>query len=342
MKAIKQSLFVLLLMPLATTLTAQDFPFSFSVLQEDYADLPDPVSLDGGVTWDDPTVPFPIGFTFDLFGYRMDTLFLSGILLGGNLTNFPDELAVGTVFGNFEDLIDRGYELNMNLSDLGYQLTGTAGNRILKIEWKNVGFYEEVAEDGTADNFINFQIWLYEGSNDLEFRFGPNDVPDPELVYLLSTGPLLGFVEFFDDELEIYNNFWYLFGDPAAPQIGLLADASEPPPNGALTGTPADGTVYRFSPVTTSARDLPISQTKLEIWPNPTSGQINFTLPEADDPSESFQVNVTDMHGKLVLEKTISAGDTPGLQVGQLTAGTYVLRLQKNGHTFALEKFVKN
>ena len=41
------------------------------------------------------------------------------------------------------------------------------GRRVLKIEWKNAGIYEEYYDDKVSNDYINFQLWLYEGTNDI-------------------------------------------------------------------------------------------------------------------------------------------------------------------------------
>ena len=81
------------------------------------------------------------------------------------------------------DIADRGYNTPISESDVFYKLTGEPGSRIFKLEWKNVGFYREIAEQGTANNYTNFQLWIYEGSSDIEVRFGPNYTPDFDYIH---------------------------------------------------------------------------------------------------------------------------------------------------------------
>jgi hypothetical protein len=49
--------------------------------------------------------------------------------------------------------------------------TGVAPNRICKIQYKNIGFYNAGAQAGNG----RFQIWLYETSNRIEIRYGTFD-----------------------------------------------------------------------------------------------------------------------------------------------------------------------
>ncbi|MEZ4800124.1 MAG: hypothetical protein R2809_10190 [Flavobacteriales bacterium] len=57
------------------------------------------------------------------------------------------------------------------VSEINYQVDGEEGSRIVKVEWKNVGFYDEFAANGTFNNITNFQLWIYETDNSFDFRF---------------------------------------------------------------------------------------------------------------------------------------------------------------------------
>jgi hypothetical protein len=81
------------------------------------------------------------------------------------------------------DLIDRGELTGISQSPISYKMEGNAGSRILKIEWKNAGFVGEIGELGTLNDYVNFQVWLFEGSNDVEMHYGPNMVLNPAISY---------------------------------------------------------------------------------------------------------------------------------------------------------------
>ena len=51
-------------------------------------------------------------------------------------------------------------------SSVSYLLTGTAPNRILKVQYKNLKWYY------STTNLINFQIWLSEGTNTIKYVYG--------------------------------------------------------------------------------------------------------------------------------------------------------------------------
>jgi hypothetical protein len=80
------------------------------------------------------------------------------------------------------------------------------GLQILKIEFKNVGFY-----NGSYSDVANFQVWLY-SNNAIEFRYGNNQVSSPSSTFDKFSGPIIGVFNKSDNGLEGFqilgsNNF---------------------------------------------------------------------------------------------------------------------------------------
>lgn len=115
---------------------------------------------------------------------------------------------------------------------ISYALDGTTPNRIFKIEFRNVGF--SLDKPGLKDS-TNVQCWLYETSNIIEFRYGPNKVKTSSFK---DGGPYVGMFN--------ANNFKYILveGDPINPTINTTDAANSKP----LTGMPLNGTTYKFTP----------------------------------------------------------------------------------------------
>lgn len=57
-------------------------------------------------------------------------------------------------------------------TEISYKTTGLAGNRILKVQFKDLGFLN----DADPNYYTNFQIWFYEGEDRLEFHYGPRNI----------------------------------------------------------------------------------------------------------------------------------------------------------------------
>ncbi len=219
------------------------FTYTLTTIAEPYANLTGAVSINNGDIWDDPIYIVPIGFPFELNGHTISSLEFYGV--GAFLsapTSDPD--IVTAVFPFEMDMIDRGEILGESQSPLSYKLEGTVGSRIFKLEWNNAGSYSEFFE-GTQNMYINLQLWLYEGSNTIEFRFGDSFVDDPDLFYA-GEGTFMGLTDF-DENAEVLSNAHFFSGLIDMPVLSA-ADVT-------IEGTPASGTVYRLS------IDLPIELT---------------------------------------------------------------------------------
>lgn len=302
----------------ATCLASQDYHFSYS--NGTYTDLVDPFSLNNGEVWDDPQFTIPIGFTFTYFGQEITTLYIEDFFYGGILTSSNAEVGVAPLIIAYgPDLIDRGYMAGSSESEVSYQLSGQAGERILKVEWKNAGFYDDVDAHGVSTDFVNIQLWLYEGSNDIEIHFGPNSISFPNISFIGESGPSVGLVPGFD-----FDNF--IFTDGA---VYLVGDASDPDyvttPNSEelfLTGTPPDGMIYKFSTELPS-RTQEAPETVSGIYPNPVQDVLHIDWP--GHFAGKKQARIYDQMGRVVYAGVLTADR---LSVAFLSPGLYALRVE--------------
>ena len=168
------------------------FTYTLSTFTQPYSDLTGATSVNNGEIWDDPDYLIPVSFPFVLLGSDVSLLEFYGA--GATLRSTTEDPFVDAYVFPFEvDLIDRGeLEGDESLSPISYKVEGSAGNHILKVEWKNAGSYNELDENGTLDMFVNFQLWLFEGSNKIEFHIGPSLINDPDAFYFGETGPAGG------------------------------------------------------------------------------------------------------------------------------------------------------
>ncbi len=220
------------------------FLYTLTTLDEPYNDLTGATSINGGELWDDPEYVVPIGFAFEINGNAVTALQFvgSGSFLAAP-TSDPDILTGVLPFEM--DLIDRGDIDGTSVSPLSYKVEGSPGSRICKIEWKNAGSFEELNTENTLDMFINFQLWLYEGINRIEFHFGSNNINNPDLFYG-GFGIYMGTTDIDPNTDEIYNPHFFA-GSIDAPFLSAAVET--------IDGTPAPGTVYRLS------LDLPVEVT---------------------------------------------------------------------------------
>ena len=211
--------------------------YNFTTTTAPYAELTGANSINNGEIWDEPVYSFPVEFPFELNGHAVSTFQFNGH--GSRMASATSENNVITEIFPFESyLIDRGTIGGVSLSPISYTVEGTPGSQIEKIEFNNAGSEFELELFGTLDMFVNFQCWLYEGSNTIEFHFGPSSVSSHIVFYGGLGGPQSGLADY-DESDHTYMNGHFLFGPTADPF------QSENPEY--LVGEPAAGTVYRFT-----------------------------------------------------------------------------------------------
>jgi hypothetical protein len=281
-----------------TGLFSQEYQFELGT--STYTDLENPNELiPPGDFWDGQEWTVPIGFDFHFFGAVYDsTLFWEGTFFFQDPEIFLD--AFGAVF------IDRVlYTMDPNnRSRVGYRTDGPIGNRIFKFEVKNAGFFS-----GDADDFANYQLWLYEATSVLEVHFGPSAV-NPE-VYQDDgwNGPFIGIANF-----QI-NEFLYLDQDPLAPFEYTVDENTD-----GLDGTPPNGTVYRFIP-NTSSTQIPEKE-EVRLWVS-DSQLIGKKL-----DSKAFPVwSMTDVTGRSIFQERPTSQLATGVLLPDLIPGVYWVTL---------------
>lgn len=311
--------------------------YTFSITNATYNSLNDSTSLNGTATWDDPLFAIPVGFDFEYFGEVLNTLYLSDIGLGGLLTDTPNDFGVISILQLYgADIIDRGFNFNVgesptgSLSSISYKLEGSVGNRILKIEWNNVGFFEDVSINGSSNsNATNFQLWVFEIDNSFEIHFGPNSITDLNLAFEGASGTNITLVEELDTDNETLgvNGAYVLLGSPVNPTFSNVNTLIEIE-NSALNGVIPNGTVYRFTPVPLNVDGFEISN--VTLFPNPASKIVNIT-----GLKQKEVYSIYDFTGRLIKKSTVDVDET--ITIENLTNGLYLIQF-KNGETL---KFIK-
>jgi hypothetical protein len=297
--------------------------YSFSVTTGTYRDLIGATSINNNEIWDDPEYVIPIEFNFDLYDITIDSLALGG--LGAILYSEIDlNNETGYVIVPFAaDLIDRGDISGTSQSPISSKLDGTPGSRILKIEWKNAGFYAELDRFGTLNDFINIQLWLYEGSNDIEFHYGSHKITNPYINYEGETGAIIGLSDY-----ELYNAY-LLSGDPNNPVVENDVVF--------LNGTPADGTIYRFSRNSSSIQSNASREHSIKIYPNPFETE---TVIQTDILLHDGNLTLYNSLGQIVKQISNISGHQVTLQRDNLTSGLYFIQLTERNQIIGSGKLM--
>ena len=321
---LNSTLFTLLLGIFAFQLSAQTYTFELD--NATYADLEGATQLTSDV-WDDPTIEIPLGFDFQLYDQTTNRFFINGTIgLGAVLS--PEAGANANtplLLGNGADLIDRGYDLDTDEgtpeSPISFVVEGAAGSRIAKLEYQNAGMYEDLDADGVSTDFTNFQVWLYEGSNLIEVRFGESSVADPTNFFELSKLPFIGVASTYNvstDEIE--GESLLLSNDPTDPFLVNVAVAPDSIP--LLAAYPPSGTVYRFVNTLTSTQEI-LPAGSFSISPNPASDVIQLRY--APSAGRVEEVALQGIDGTVLQRHTAAI---PQLSVAELPAGLYFLRVR--------------
>jgi len=320
---------------LLTTILLQAQIYEVSVDQGTYQTLEGATSVTNNMEWDDPDYTIPIGFDFVLYGNTFDSLYSND----NDITLFDENFDVNDslysiIIPMFADIIDLGYESGESLSSIAYSTEGEAGNQICKIEWRNAGFYEEF-DSSTENSFINVQLWLYEGTNEIEIHFGESEIADPFNIFE-NPGPLVGIVGRFDDGLETFDEFLALEGDPASPSAvyhdstgyDLYYETS-------LDSMPSSGTIYSFNLINVSTDEIHRLSKQFSVQPNPAINSI--TLNSQMDKSKIRSISIYNNNGAFM--KTIQA-DYDNINIEFLAPGMYNIQIQTD-EGLATKRFVK-
>jgi len=316
----KKSLILMAIIFVNLQINAQQI-YSFSYFTDAYTDLSGSTVLNDS-TWDDPGYVIPVGFSFPFFdstytnivvnptGYGSWLTPTNYIPLNGNVPQ-PIILPIST------DLIDRGYntttwsEDGNTLSPISYLTEGTSGNRILKIEYKNAGFYDDLDNTSASNDSINFQVWLYE-TGDVEYRYG-------------SRGGITNYLT----EVGIYP--FYNYSNEVPTDVGMEVDGSMNSPIANMgTSYPSlnldvnNGMVYRFSYGFVNVESN-ILDGEISIFPNPVSSELRINY---NNNVTINSISISNVNGKVV--KQIINQQVNTIDVSDLESGVYFINFKTN------------
>ena len=301
---------------------AQTLPYFLTVDQAAYTPLENAISVNNGQVWDDLDIQTPLGFNFQLWGQTTSTLFWYGELTAFNIAGLPGVNVTPALIAFGADLIDRGNESGLSQSPISYKTEGQPGSRIFKMEWKNAGFFEDPS--GTA--FTNLQVWLYEGSNDIELHFGPTQLNDQDVFSDLS-GPMIGFIDqFFVANGGLFQNLYYLTGSVDQPTFQSITLASVDTLQQTLNGAPDSGLVYRFSTVV-DVEDPAQAAYNVQVFPTLVQDVLTIDISNQSGLSEKqAQFTVMDLTGRVLRNGSVTAERTQ-VNLSELPSGMYVVHI---------------
>jgi hypothetical protein len=318
MKHISTTLLGFLLLILITTgAWGQGGGYTFSHESRPYMPLQSPeiaVGLLDTAAWISGDLPFT--FRFCGVDYRHIECTNNGTIFFVDTINGEYR----PLFALYNDYSGRSLHDSLSFpSRLSLKSEGDSGNRIVTVEWRNLGFRNDTKT--AATDSISFQARLFEGSNQIEVHIGPAGA-DPasfSAIALDSTrspGGLfcgIGGADPYWIELEGAGN---------DPHVSSKVDAFA-----FLVSIPTEGTVYRFTPGTSNSgvEDHPVaSKGNISLHPNPVTDRLTV-ISEYD----IFRVEVVSTLGETMIECLPSGNSRDGytISVASLPAGYYLMRL---------------
>lgn len=317
-------LLIPILLVLAISSQSQVLNYNFSTFTSEYSDLTNPTVV-STETWDDPELLVPIGFNFLFEGISYTELFI-GYGYGGIVIFQNGSDMANVIIAHSADIIDVGYNEGSVLSPISYQLSGTPGSQICKVEWKNCGFYNQV-NDGVFPDRVSFQLWIYEGSNDFEVRYGQNSVKDFTVYDGWLTHGLLQNISLTSNNIGFGH---ILSGSTNAPTIISSGDENTLL-SATLDATPENGRVYRFASTVVSLPEFTFDS-KLKVYPSVTDGLVTVST-QVNVP---LTIEVRSLSGQLLMQETVK--QSTQLDLSGLSAGCYFIRSVESNQTMKVIK----
>lgn len=314
---------------LSTTNASAQFNYSLTTLTDVYTPLTAATSVTNGVVWDsDSSFAIPVGFSTNVNGIATDTLhLLSGAYVVPQITAVQSGWVVtGT------SLADRGLADGIAKSDIRYNTTGTAGNRIFKLEVFNAGFEEEYFNYGDLKDSISYQLWVYETSNVVEFRYGSSNVTYFNDYF--GNKMIAGLMKDLDTLSGNFQKFYLLDGTSASPTIDSFT--SNPGTKG-LADVPAEGRVFRFTPAggTTGIKHVAAGTNAL-LYPTVAAASFNIEY----NSRKSATYTILNSAGQIMTKAPVKTGKT-AVDVSSYAAGLYTIVVLDADNNQETHKIIK-
>lgn len=281
-------------------------------------------SLENGSTFeicdDEVLTDVAIGFDFPIFEYTINELQLHQTFLLKEFQVAGNDVGV-QIFPFGASYGCQGFTSEGGL----YHVSGTPGNRVFTVEWKNIGFIN----DTVGDQFMNYQAKFFEFDGAIEFHFGENHITQNDIYFTDEPGGFVGIIKYDPFVLNIFPGSICLIGDPSSP---LLSDYDHDIEEVTLQGFPANGTVYRFARTGIGMNE--VSTDFRSVYPNPVAHSLQIELINTIDETHLL---LCDVYGNIV--KTYSTNSTQTtIDVSDLSSGVYFLKNGMNGKEVKLIK----
>lgn len=247
MRELRRMMLGVLFLGVGATLGAQNFNYTVSTDSVVWNELNAQTILNSNNSAWNFSYRIPIGFTFNYLGKSFDSLTIE---TNGYIVFDYDRNYALTAFSGVGDHVDTAG----NHAVIGYELSGSTGNHILKVQ------YLKCSPDAGGDEIQSWQIWLKENGN-VEVRVGPgtlrsnsmativfdevNQTTDTMIVSQLDSTQNYR-VGLLNMNMNTEDRGLFVSGNPASPQTAPVS--ANNPETPVLIFIPATGYRYTFTP----------------------------------------------------------------------------------------------
>jgi Secretion system C-terminal sorting domain len=329
----KRPLLVLFAIILIAGKAEAQMPYAFTAYHQTYVPLTSGAVMNPGYVWNsNDYYTFPIGFPFQIDTMLCTNMFLSG---GGSVVSDTANVPVSGFVLTDASLDDRAYTLGTTpLSPIRWVLSGTAPNRILKVETVNAGFDQQLIDSGFMKDSVNLQVWYYEDSDIVELRYGPSHITGTG--YFLLANTIAGYIK--DIDTNGNGTFYALGGVPTNPVVQTVPLAGGNPTGlmVPLSGFPASGQVYRFARIDRTGVPSVFTSDNIKVYPTSAQSELNVSY----KGSETLNFEVMSVNGSKMNIEGKAVNGTTTININELPSGIYLLRLSSATDS-KVYKFVK-
>lgn len=257
----------------------------------------------------------PIGFQFRFAGRSWTRLHIHSdgqILFGDDPEQF-DTLKAIIPFGT--DLYGDYFNHTPAIS---YESGGCAGAVVMKIQFKECSL-----KGGGPNDFISFQVWLYESSGTIEFHYGNGMASSSPACFGGNSGPRSGIrISVPENNDVIYSLLLTSFA--------FGPDTSMSPLPSYLEGIPEENMVYIFEPLnTTGILADAIHPDGITIFYD--QGMQRIQLTSVPGVNGNFRFQLSDVSGRVFMARddvnNLNGNHEYSIPVQMLPPGSYYLNV---------------
>lgn len=245
MKKIKRHNYLLLIL-LVSNLSAfsQNFHYSLTKDSSTYSELNNPKILSASENSQNKNFIIHLPFHFNFCGSVSDSITIES---NGFIVFDKSKGLSSVAFNNYGSKKD---SLGNFVSSISYLTEGGSGNRIIKLQFKDLA-----QSIFSSADYLSYQIWFYENPNKIEYHIGPNyastipkpvfppEISEEERTLMEVKGTVL--IGLINRNMDTTDKAYLIKGDPSSPLGQTITGETELV---YINNIPNNGIVYTLTP----------------------------------------------------------------------------------------------